>query len=196
MEYISELLGILGGGTVILYALTIFVSNIWKSRIDSKDKANHSIAQQAYANFFSSKIDAYIKLVNLKSSYLHAINNFAPTHEDGELDINVDRIFYMNEIRNNILENHIYLSDELNQAFENWNKKFTKVKVNNTIDIRERWNYFQTLEANTGIPANMLADEETQMEYNNFIDSEPELWNKLFETIGKDISKLKRRYDL
>ena len=42
----------------------------------------------------------------------------------------------------------------------------------------------------------MLADEETQMEYNNFIDSEPKLWNKLFETIGKDISKLKRRYDL
>lgn len=47
MEYISDLLGILGGGAFILYALTRFVSDIWKSRIDSKDKANHSITQQA-----------------------------------------------------------------------------------------------------------------------------------------------------
>lgn len=196
MEYISDLLGILGGGTVILYALIRFVSDIWKGRIDSKDKANHSIAQQAYARFFSSKVDAYIKLSNLKSSYLHAIHNFVPT-EDGELDINVNRILYMNEIRNNILESHIYFSDELNQAFKNWNEKFTKIKVNNTMYIREMWHEFLAREDDIrGMSAHMLADEETQLEYNNFLESEPELWNKLFETIDEDIAKIKRRYDV
>lgn len=195
MEDISDFLGIIGGGTVILYALTRFVSDIWKSRIDSKDKANHSIAQQAYATFFSSKVDAYIKLSNLKSSYLHAIHNFVPT-EYGELDINVNRILYMNEIRNNILENHIYFSDELNQAFKNWNEKFTKIKVNNTINIREMWHEFQARADIRGMSAHMLADEETQLEYDNFIESEPELWNKLFETIDEDIAIIKRRYNL
>lgn len=195
MEYIPDLLGILGGGTVILYAIIRFVSDIWKSRIDSKDKANHAIAQQAYATFFSSKLDACIKLSNLKSSYLHAIHNFVPT-EYGELDINVNRILYMNEIRNNILENHIYFSDELNQAFKNWNEKFTKIKVNNTMYIEEMWHEFQERADIRQMPAQMLADEETQLEYNNFLESEPELWNKLFETIDEDITKLKRRYDL
>lgn len=196
MEYISELLGILGGGTVILYALTSFVSSIWKGRIDSKDKANHSIAQQAYAKFFSSKMDAYIKLANLKKSYFHAIDNFVPTPEDGELDINIDKIFYMDKIRNHILENHIYLSDALNESFENWNEKFTKLKVTNTMNIRERWDYFQSLEEGTGISANALADEETQIEYNKFLISELKLWSQIFKTLDKDIIKLRKRYDL
>lgn len=195
MEYISDLLGILGGGTVILYALIRFISDIWKGRIDSKDKANHSIAQQAYARFFSSKLEAYIKLSNLKSSYLHAIHNFVPA-EYGELDINVNRILYMNEIRNNILENHIYFSDKLNQAFKNWNEKFTEIKINNTINNREMWHEFLEREDIRGMSAHMLADEETQLEYNNFLESEPELWNKLFETIDEDIARIKRRYDL
>lgn len=195
MEYISDLLGILGGGTVILYALIRFVSDIWKGRIDSKDKANHSIAQQAYARFFSSKLEAYIKLSNLKSSYLHAIHNFVPA-EYGELDINFNRILYMNEIRNNILENHIYFSDKLNQAFKNWNEKFTEIKINNTINNREMWHEFLEREDIRGMSAHMLADEETQLEYNNFLESEPELWNKLFETIDEDIARIKRRYDL
>ena len=195
MEYISNLLGILGGSTVILYALIRFVSDIWKGRVDSKDKANHSIAQQAYARFFSSKLDAYIKLSNLKSSYLHSIHNFVPT-EYGEPDINVDRILYMNEIRNNILENHIYFSDELNQAFKSWNEKFTKIKVNNTMYIREMWHEFQAFEDIRGMTAHMLADEETQLEYNKFLESEPELWNKLFETIDEDIAEIKRRYNV
>lgn len=195
MEHILDFLSAIGGGIVILYALIRFASDIEKSRIDSKDKANHSIAQQAYATFFSSKLDAYIKLSNLKSSYLHAIHNFVPT-EYGELDINVNRILYMNEIRNNILENHIYFSDELNEAFKNWNEKFTKIKVNNAMYIEEMWHEFLERADIRGMPAHMLADEETQLEYNNFLESEPELWNKLFETIDEDITWLKRRYDL
>lgn len=102
----------------------------------------------------------------------------------------------MNEIRNNILENHIYLSDELNQAFKDWNEKFNKVRINNAMYIRDRYDYFKMLEESTGMPADMLADEETQLEYNNFIETEPELWNKLFKTIDEDIVRLKRRYDL
>lgn len=102
----------------------------------------------------------------------------------------------MNEIRNNILENHIYFSNELNQAFKNWNEKFTEIKVNNTMCIREMWHEFLALEDSGGMSADMLADEETQLQYNNFLESEPELWNKLFETIDKDIVKIKLRYDL
>lgn len=156
----------------------------------NKDHVNHSIAQDTYAKFFSSKMDAYIKLANLKRNYLLSIKEFVHDPENGP-PLNDASISIMISIRNTINENYIYLSNSLLEVFEKWNEEFIKIDKINTIDIMERWSYFSSMEN-----ASDLANEETQLTYQKFMEDQPKLWENVLNRIDSDIKELRARYEL
>lgn len=161
----------------------------------NKDHINHSIAQDTYAKFFSLKMDAYIRLANLKRDYLLSIKEFVHDPDDGP-PVNNASITLMLSIRNTIHENYIYLSNNLIEVFELWNEEFITTNTSNTIDIRQRLSYFLGMEDVLGTPANMLMNEETRLTYQKFIEDYPELWGNILNVIDGDIKDLRTRYDL
>ncbi|MDE0490031.1 hypothetical protein NK638_00465 [Psychrobacter sp. A3] len=161
----------------------------------NKDHVNHSIAQDTYAKFFSSKMDAHIKLANLKRNYLLSIKEFVHDPENGP-PLNHASTSIMISIRNTINENYIYLSNSLLEVFEIWNEEFIKIDKINTIDIMERWSEFSSIESKYGASASDLANEETQLTYQKFMEDYPELWDSILNVIDSDIKDLRRRYDL
>lgn len=161
----------------------------------NKDLINHSIAQDTYAKFFSLKMDAYIRLANLKRDYLLSIKEFIHDPDDGP-PVNNARITLMLSIRDTIHENYIYLSNNLIEVFELWNEEFITTDTGNTIDIMQRSSYFSGMEDVHGISANMLMNEETRLTYQKFIEDCPELWENILNVINRDIKDLRTRYDL
>lgn len=161
----------------------------------NKDHVNHSIAQDTYAKFFSSKMDTYIKLANLKRNYLLSIKEFVHDPEDG-VPLNHASTSIMISIRNTINENYIYLSNSLLEVFETWNEEFMKIDKINTIDIMERWPEFSSIENEYGASASDLANEETQLTYQKFMEDYPKLWDSVLNAIDSDIKDLRKRYDL
>lgn len=161
----------------------------------NKDNVNHSIAQDTYAKFFSSKMDAYIKLANLKRNYLLSIKEFVHDPENGP-PLNDASISIMISIRNTINENYIYLSNSLLAVFEKWNEEFIKIDKINTIDIMERWSEFSSIESEHGASASNLANEETQLTYQKFMEDQPKLWENVLNRIDSDIKELRTRYEL
>ena len=161
----------------------------------NKDHVNHSIAQETYAKFFSSKMDAYIKLANLKKGYLLSIKEFVHDPDDGP-PLNNASITLMISIRDTIHENYIYLSTNLLEVFEHWNEEFITTDTGNTIDIMQRWSYFSSMEDVLDTPANALAYEETRLTYQKFMEDHPQLWENVLNVIDTDIKDLRSRYDL
>ncbi|MFT5119703.1 MAG: hypothetical protein ACI9ST_000882 [Psychrobacter glaciei] len=161
----------------------------------NKDHVNHSIAQDTYAKFFSSKMDAYIRLANLKRDYLLSIKEFVHDPEDGA-PLNNSSISLMIDIRKTIHESYIYLSDNLLEVFEQWNEEFITIDTGNTIDIMQRWSHFSRMEEVLDTPANELIYEETRLTYQKFMEDYPKLWDSVLNAIDSDIKDLRKRYDL
>lgn len=161
----------------------------------NKDRVNHSIAQDTYAKFFSSKMDAYIRLANLKRDYLLSIKEFVHDPEDGA-PLNNSSISLMIDIRKTIHESYIYLSDNLLEVFEQWNEEFITIDTGNTIDIMQRWSHFSRMEEALDTPANELIYEETRLTYQKFMEDYPRLWDNVLNAIDSDIKDLRKRYDL
>lgn len=199
-QNIFNFLGTIGGLAVLIKIIFEkflgFNLDVKKSRIDREEMARHQIAQQAYNSFFSSKMDTYIKLAQMKIAYEKSIDEFLPLSDGQDLEINYDRIHVMLEIRNQILNNSIYLSDKLIEAFNQWDKKFTPAKMEAEYDRFQRWNYFLSMAEVTGESANALVDEERNADFQNFMDANKTLWDKVLEQIDNDIKALKKRYDL
>ncbi|TXD97083.1 hypothetical protein ES754_08725 [Psychrobacter frigidicola] len=216
-EFWQELIINLGGNAV-LGGLIIYLGKIYLERIGRNEQAAidgrlrsleqdhekllsrgehfHQISQKAYTNFFTAKMDAYIKLANLRYDYVSAIDNFVPDPFDVTERVNKFQAKIVLKIRNHIQKNRIYWSDDLLVNFDEWNKKFTLEKSSGEYDRRQRWSHFSALAREMEESAQLLADNELYDDILRFMEENTENWDKLLNNIDSDILSLRKKYNL
>ena len=79
----------------------------------------HQIAQEAYKEFFNSKMKAYLQLVKLKQEYYtdYNLRNFSPNNYDPTDYVAKEKI---EAIIKHVDDNEIYLSENLMDKFCDW----------------------------------------------------------------------------
>lgn len=195
-EFFTTFFATLGGASIVALGFGKWLGDTWKERIARDEQAKHQIAQEAYKNFFSKKMEAYIELANLKQRYL--ITKLENVEDPYNYLPSLDR-----ELRNRILgikkhiqSNNIYLSNELNIKFNDWFEKIIPVIKSSQYGAMEEWSRIQVQAEAMGETAYDLAELEMGTDLAKGMQACIKEWNNLLNQIDKDILELRKKYDL
>lgn len=146
----------------------------------------HQIAQEAYKEFFNSKMKAYLQLVKLKQEYYtdYNLRNFSPNNYDPTDYVAKEKI---EAIIKHVDDNEIYLSENLMNKFYDWylpasqelDRRRIKIELHEYADLEplEQQEIKQTYETKT------YAKYESK-----FVD--------FLDELDLDIKVIRKKYDL
>jgi hypothetical protein len=142
------------------------------------------ISLDFYQDFFKKRIEIYLKLLEIKNSYI------TETHEDFITEIHDGRgqIYHSTyiSIRELIIKNQLYISNELEQVF-------SKLRMEASTHIKQA-DYEEAHSYKTDNPQG--DNQRLQNIYDEFASSTNSLMNEIMNQVGLDVSKLRSRIEL
>lgn len=200
MSWVSFFSSFLGAfiSIPLLIGLLKFLENSLLSRIARNEQAKHSILQTAYATFFVSKMNAYMELMALR--YEYSIIDISHQIRNDDIDeLNLKKFRAIFQIKNSIVKNRIYFSDNLVNIFDEWHSQIMQIYLDTDSVIYDEFDKInQEAEYLQEDPVRLANIELANDFMKNFLNSTniKEQWEKLLNQINQDFIVLKKKYDL
>jgi hypothetical protein len=147
----------------------------------------HQIAQEAYRNFFNSKMKAYLGLAKLKQEFLnklHAIDFIPDDYEPSEFLPMTE----LNSLINFVNKNRIYLSENLIIKYDEW-YSITSQKISaQKLKFYDDGGYSRYSEMEVSM-------HEDSFERQVYLDNQ-NFFQIFLDEIDMDVKALRKKYDL
>jgi len=157
-----------------------------KSEAELKDREQFSgISKEVYQDFFKNRVSTYLKLLELKNSYISDMHEDFVTEETERWG----DAYYSSyvSLRKLMIERQLYLSNELERAFSELRMKASQ--YTKEADMAEGY-------AIGGGANAMEADEERSPVHDKLAANTNELMKKVMDQIETDVSKLRSRIEI
>ena len=206
-EIVSQVLLSLGGASLITFAFAHFLGKVWADRIakqtaakfnleiedfrtraaaELKENENFSsISRDTYQDFFKKRIDTYLLLLKIKNEYIEAMNE-QYMHEAEENYANAYYSVYSG-IRKLLIENQIYISNDLEKSFHN-------LRISASKYIREADMLEMIASMKSSEPHEI--DEVTSPTYIKFMNETYSQMSSLMSQIENDVSQIRSRIEI
>jgi hypothetical protein len=165
-----------------VHALEEFKS---KSLLALKERESFAgISQEFYQDFFKKRVNTYQKLLNQKNQYITKMEEEFLTDELENWGIVYHSAY--TSIRKLIIENQLYISNELDKLFNELRKSASEYIKE--ADLVEANNYSQNNPS--------WEDETLNAVYDKFAKNTLSMMNAVLEQITLDVSKLRSRIEI
>jgi recombinational DNA repair ATPase RecF len=142
------------------------------------------ISQEFYQDFFKKRVNTYQKLLNQKNQYITKMEEEFLTDELENWGIVYHSAY--TSIRKLIIENQLYISNELDKLFNELRKSASEYIKE--ADLVEANNYSQNNPS--------WEDETLNAVYDKFAKNTLSMMNAVLEQITLDVSKLRSRIEI
>ncbi|MGP5211268.1 hypothetical protein ACTXJ5_10810 [Psychrobacter alimentarius] len=204
------------GGNAVLGGLIIYLGKIYLERIGrneqatiderlkrleqdhekllTKDEHFHQISQQTYQKMFEKKVDAYMRLIQLRQQYLSNKEvNIPKENVENYQGKDLISILSMKEVME---ENRFYLSSDLIELFDQWYEEAYHYIVASKEDaFNQALETFKWNEAERYF-LNHTIQEASTKQLNLMLKETNNIIGKIFETIDIDVQNLKKKYNI